>query len=140
MRGYGRVMIFAAIGFGLSNCGGSVSGVPQPSAPSVAAPASPISLAIPTDAALGSGPGGPIGALLSPSDRESALNAQNAALESGQRRSWRGAHGAFGFIEPGANAGAGCREYTHTIYVSGRPNRAHGVACRQPDGSWTVGG
>lgn len=31
-----------------------------------------------------------------------------------------------------------CREYTHTITIDGRQERAYGRACRQPDGSWQV--
>ena len=29
-----------------------------------------------------------------------------------------------------------CREYTTTVVIGGRSERAHGTACRQPDGSW----
>ena len=29
-----------------------------------------------------------------------------------------------------------CREYTHTIYINGRPETARGVACRNPEGTW----
>ena len=67
-----------------------------------------------------------------------AWEAQVAALDSGQRRSWRGSHGVFGFVEPGAAAGDGCRAYSQTIYIAGRPNRGHGVGCKQPDGSWKM--
>ena len=49
-----------------------------------------------------------------------------AALDSGQKRSWRGAKGVFGFVEPGAASGDGCRAYSQTIYVAGRPNRGRG--------------
>ena len=94
--------------------------------------------AIPLGAALGGVLGGPIGAALTEADRQAAWNAQIAALDSGQRRSWRGAHGVFGFVEPGAETGDGCRAYTQTIYVAGRPNRGQGVACKQPDGAWKM--
>ena len=43
-------------------------------------------------------------------------------------RSWRGVHGVFGFVAPGAETGGGCRAYSQTIYVAGRPNRGQGVA------------
>jgi len=33
-----------------------------------------------------------------------------------------------------------CREYTTTVVVGGRTERARGTACRQPDGSWQRGG
>jgi surface antigen len=60
------------------------------------------------------------------------------ALDSGQRRSWRGVHAVFGFVELGAATGDGCRAYSQTIYVAGRPNRGQGVGCRQADGSWKM--
>lgn len=31
-----------------------------------------------------------------------------------------------------------CREYQQTVTVGGRTERAHGIACRQPDGSWKI--
>jgi surface antigen len=94
--------------------------------------------AIPTGAALGGVLGGPVGASLSDGDRQAAWEAQVAALDSGQRRSWRGSHGVFGYVEPGAAAGDGCRPYSQTIYIAGRSNRGHGVGCKQPDGSWKM--
>ena len=97
-------------------------------------PASPI----PTGAALGGVLGGPIGASLTDDDRQAAWQAQVGALDSGQKRSWRGAKGVFGFVAPGAASGDGCRAYSQTIYIAGRPNRGKGVGCRQPDGSWKM--
>jgi surface antigen len=94
--------------------------------------------AIPTGAALGGVLGGPIGASLTDDDREAAWQAQVGALDSGQKRSWRGAKGVFGFVEPGTASGDGCRAYAQTIYIAGRPNRGKGVGCRQPDGSWKM--
>ncbi len=93
---------------------------------------------IPSGAALGGVLGGSIGSSLTESDREAAWNAQLAALDSGQSRSWRGVHGVFGFVAPGAETGGGCRSYSQTIYVAGRPNRGQGIACRQPDGTWKM--
>ena len=112
------------------------------SAPQVAsapqAPAAPPAPAIPTGAALGGVLGGPVGASLAEADRQAAWDAQIAALDSGKPRSWRGGHGVFGSVEPGAETGAGCRNYAQTIYVAGRPNRGQGVACKQPDGGWKM--
>jgi surface antigen len=102
------------------------------------APAGIPAPAIPTGAALGGVLGGPIGASLTDDDREAAWQAQVGALDSGQKRSWRGAKGVFGFVEPGAASGDGCRAYSQTIYIAGRPNRGKGVGCRQPDGSWRM--
>jgi surface antigen len=30
-----------------------------------------------------------------------------------------------------------CRDYTHTIYIDGRPQTMRGTACRNPDGTWS---
>jgi surface antigen len=112
---------------------GSV-GAPAPAAAPPELPAPPI----PTGAALGGVLGGPVGASLTDEDRAAAWNAQVAALDSGQKRSWRGAHGVFGFVEPGAATGDGCRPYSQTIYVAGRPTHGRGVGCKQPDGIWKM--
>jgi surface antigen len=102
------------------------------------APAGIPAPAIPTGAALGGVLGGPIGASLTDDDRQAAWQAQVGALDSGQKRSWRGAKGVFGFVEPGTASGDGCRAYSQTVYIAGRPNRGKGVGCRQPDGSWKM--
>jgi surface antigen len=107
--------------------------------PSPAAPAtSPPAASVPSGAALGGVLGGPVGASLTQADRQAAWSAQIAALDSGQNRSWRGGHGVFGFVAPGADIGGGCRGYSQTIYIAGRPNRGQGVACRQADGTWQI--
>ena len=31
-----------------------------------------------------------------------------------------------------------CADFTQVIYINGRPENAHGTACRQPDGSWVI--
>jgi hypothetical protein len=31
-----------------------------------------------------------------------------------------------------------CREYQSSATIDGRPQPTHGVACRQPDGSWRI--
>ena len=80
---------------------------------------------------------GPLGAKLDEADRRKAFDEQLAALESGQRRTWKGARGAYGFIEPGAEAAraeGACRSYSHKIYLAGRPQAGEGLACRQPGG------
>jgi surface antigen len=78
---------------------------------------------------------GPLGASLTEADRQAGFSAQIAALDQGQRRSWKGSNGTFGYVEPGAESGA-CRVYTQTVYIDGRPRSGQGQACRQPDGSW----
>jgi surface antigen len=130
------LVIIALLPLGLAGCSSVGSGAAPPAV--AAAPAEPAAPTIPTGAALGGVLGGPLGASLGDSDRQAAWEAQLAALDSGQRRSWRGTHGVFGYVEPGAAAGEGCRAYSQTIYIAGRPNRGHGVGCRQPDGSWKM--
>jgi surface antigen len=95
-------------------------------------------------AVIGGIVGGSIGNALDAEDRRRAYMAEMQALEYGGPGApvgWRGEHGAYGTIIAGpAYAQAGyerCREYSHTIYIQGRPQTARGVACRNPDGSWT---
>ena len=48
--------------------------------------------------------------------------------------------GRRGTIVPGPaydRRGTKCREFTHTIYIDGRPQIARGAACRNRDGTWT---
>ena len=106
--------------------------------------ASPVLAALPT---VPAGPppvsgvvAGPVGSSLNEADRRVAADAQYDALEKGQRKSWKSKAGtAFGFVEPGASNG-GCREYSHTVYIDGRPQTGKGEGCRQPDGSWRLTG
>ena len=80
---------------------------------------------------------GPLGASLSEADRRVAADAQYAALEKGERKSWKAKTGTtFGFVEPGAESGA-CREYTHTVYVDGRGKSEQGRGCRSA-GEWRL--
>ncbi len=74
-----------------------------------------------------------LGDNLDPGDKISANNAELAALTSGERKTWRGDNGAYGYIAPGAGGGD-CREVTHTIYINGRPRVATGSACRTGEG------
>ena len=137
-------LMIALGGIGLAGCSSVSSGGAPPTAGSLAAPApavaagEPAAPAIPTGAALGGVLGGPVGASLTDDDRAAAWNAQIAALDTGQRRSWRGARGVFGFVEPGAATGDGCRAYAQTIYIAGRANRGRGTGCKQADGSWKM--
>jgi surface antigen len=127
--------IIALAPLSLAGCSSVGPGGALPPAAAAPEPAAP---ATPTGAALGGVLGGPIGASLSDGDRQTAWEAQVAALDAGQRRSWRGSHGVFGYVEPGAAAVDGCRAYSQTIYIAGRPNRGHGVGCKQLDGSWKM--
>lgn len=75
-----------------------------------------------------------VGQTLDEKDRTVAIAAQQDAIVTGARKSWRSASGAYGFILPGAETGA-CRPYTHKIFINGRPQEASGSACLK-DGVW----
>lgn len=94
-------------------------------------------------AALGGLIGNRIGAAMDDEDKRRAYAAQMQALESGQSGTpvpWRNPDsGRYGNIVPGPayqQGGGTCRQYTHTIYIDGRPQVARGAACRNPDGTW----
>jgi surface antigen len=126
-----RAVLATVCGAALASLGACMS---QTAAPSVEGPVAAQAV-VPSGGLLS----GAVGASLSEADRQAAFDAQIAALEAGQRRSWRGSHGIFGFIEPGSEIGtAGCRSYSQTIYIAGRPNKGNGQACRQPEGGWRM--
>ena len=98
-------------------------------------------------AGLGALIGNRIGASLDDEDKQRAYAAQMDALErgpSGAPVSWKNPDsGRYGTIVPGPayqDAGRNCRQFTHTIYIDGRPQTARGTACRGPDGAWTAVG
>jgi surface antigen len=80
--------------------------------------------------------GGAIGQSLGEKDRAAAIAAQQDAVSSGARKSWRGEKGAYGFVTPGPESGS-CRDYSHKIFINGRPQEAKGQACRE-NGEWRV--
>jgi len=95
-------------------------------------------------AGLGALIGNRIGAALDDEDKRRAYEAQMDALErgsSGAPVSWKNPDsGRYGTIVPGPayqESGRNCRQFTHTIYIDGKPQTARGTACRNPDGSWT---
>ncbi len=132
MRAYALIAVGALCGaLGLSACNSTPDRTPTGAIPVAAAPPPPAPGVV----------GGPIGQSLDEKDREAAIAAQQEAISSGERKSWRGARGArgaYGFIVPGPESGA-CRDYTHRIFVNGRPQEAKGQACRQ-NGEWRVAG
>jgi surface antigen len=94
-------------------------------------------------AALGGLIGNRIGAAMDDEDKRRAYAAQVQALDggpSGAPVAWRNPDsGRYGSVVPGpayAANGRNCRQYTHTIYIDGRPQTARGAACRMPDGTW----
>lgn len=95
-------------------------------------------------AVIGGMIGNRIGAALDDEDRQRAYEAQMAALEggaSGAPVGWENPDsGRRGSIVPGPyydRSGSRCRDFTHTVYIDGRPQIARGQACRNPDGTWT---
>ncbi|MEP0519648.1 MAG: RT0821/Lpp0805 family surface protein [Hyphomicrobiales bacterium] len=87
--------------------------------------------------------GSELGRSLDAQDRRRAQNAEYQALEYGRVGSpvvWRNPDsGRYGEVTPTRtynNNSLQCREYSHTIYIDGRPETAKGTACRQPDGTW----
>ncbi len=81
---------------------------------------------------------GAVGKQLDVGDRSAANKAEFDALNSGERKTWRGGNGAYGYAEVGPDKGA-CRDITHTVYINGRPQVGHGVACRD-GGGWKLNG
>lgn len=116
--------------------------------------------AAPPAVAYGSFLDGPVGQKLTAADRDKALAAEQDALASGQRRTWKGERGTFGYVEPAASSSASgaianadvaappsptvtadaCRTFTSTIYIAGRPQVGHGKGCPGPDGSYRITG
>ncbi|HYA81074.1 MAG TPA: hypothetical protein VED87_09115 [Methylocystis sp.] len=120
----GALLAFAA----LPACSAS-----QPPAPAIAAPPGVAAALEPLPAGV---VGVSVGRELDEKDRETAIAAQDDAVNSGKQKSWRGDKTAYGFIIPGPEKGD-CRDYTHKIYVNGRPQEAKGQACRKGD-VWRV--
>ncbi len=93
-------------------------------------------------AAIGGFLGGAIGASIDEQDRMRAQQAQLQAVEQGRPSSWRGQNSdAYGSVEPGEiyTSGTGnCREYTHTIFIGGRPQQGKGTACQNAEGQWEI--
>ncbi len=84
-----------------------------------------------------------IGSSLDEQDRVLAQRAEYAALERGQSgvaETWRNPDtGRYGEIIPSKPYRRGindCRDFTHTVYIDGRPQALRGTACRNPDGTW----
>jgi surface antigen len=119
----------------LASCAAGESVAPQP-AGNVTGSVSRSSVA--PAGVLGNG----IGAGLDERDRQRAFSAEVQALdqaEPGEPVGWRGSAGRYGTVVPGAfyeTRGTRCRDYSHTIYIDGRPQTARATACRNPDGTW----
>lgn len=115
---------------------GSFTGEPPAATPAVAPTAEPA-----PRPAMGPFLEGPVGSRLTEADRASAFAAETDALTSGDRKTWRGAKGTYGFVAPGSSEpgpDGDCRTFTHTIYFGGRPQVGRGKGCRGADGSWRI--
>lgn len=100
-------------------------------------------LATVAGAVVGGIVGSEIGRAMDQQDRMLAQQAEFDALErgnSGVPRRWRNPdNGRYGEVVPSRPYRRGpddCRDYTHTIYIDGRPQTMRGTACRNPDGTW----
>ena len=87
-----------------------------------------------------------VGAYLDQSDAACAQQAAQYAYAAplGTEVAWNNPQtGHRGTIQPlrdgTSSSGQYCREFQQTVVIGGRSERAYGVACRQPDGSWSLG-
>jgi surface antigen len=101
-------------------------------------------LATAAGAVIGGIVGSEIGRSMDKQDRILAQQAEIRALEnarSGERIEWRNPdNGRYGEVVPGAAYKRGyqdCRDYTHKVFIDGRPQAMRGTACRNPDGTWS---
>jgi surface antigen len=88
--------------------------------------------------------GSEIGRTMDAQDRRYAQEAEFEALERGQSgvsRQWRNPdNGRYGEVVPSRPYKRGavdCRDYTHKVFIDGRPQSMRGTACRNPDGTWS---
>jgi surface antigen len=95
-------------------------------------------------AVIGGVVGHDIGRGLDERDRLLAEEAEAEAFErgyAGRPVRWRNPNnGRYGEIVPMERYRRGprdCRDFTHTVYIDGRPQAMRGTACRNPDGTWS---
>ena len=87
-----------------------------------------------------------IGHHLDEKDKQIVAHKSQSALESAPTNKsvpWKNPdNGHSGSITPTKtyqnDTGQYCREYTQTVNIGGKAEKAYGRACRQPDGSWQV--
>lgn len=95
---------------------------------------------------LGAALGNSLGESLDRADMTYYNQTSQQALDSGktgQAFPWSNTQtGNSGTVTPGnyykTETGQYCREYSQTITVGGKSQRAFGTACRQPDGTWQI--
>lgn len=100
-------------------------------------------LATVAGAVIGGIVGSEIGRSMDQQDKILAQQAELQALERGQTGAavpWRNPdNGRYGEVVPSKPYRRGpsdCRDYTHTVYIDGRPQTMRGTACRNSDGTW----
>jgi surface antigen len=85
-----------------------------------------------------------VAAQLTARDKSEAASAQFNALTFGRPgapRTWNGDKGVAGSVTVGPYVRVNnidCRDFTHTVTVSGTPYARKGTACRDISGNWTV--
>jgi surface antigen len=147
-----RVLAVASIGAALAACasdsgpkevGSTLVGTGPAALPGNPGGAPPGNRAPVSSAMIGSMIGNQLGAAMDDEDKRRAYAAQVQALEggpSGAPVAWRNPDsGRYGSIVPGPaydSNGRNCRQFTHTVYLDGKPQTARGTACRGPDGTW----
>lgn len=101
-------------------------------------------------AMAGAGIGSAIGKDLDDKDRQLMQQSSQQALESapsGTSIKWNNPDSKNnGVITPiktfkanqGTHKGRYCREFTQTINIGGRSEKAYAIACRMPDGVWRI--
>lgn len=97
-------------------------------------------------ALLGAFAGGSIGSSLDKADQLAMERSTYAALDAqriGKPVAWSnprtGNRGTVVTTNQTVSAEGYCREYQQTVTIGGRSEKAFGVACRQPDGTWKIG-
>lgn len=97
---------------------------------------------------IGAVVGGIVGSEIGRSmDRQDRILARQAEMDAWERgepgRPYRWdnrENGRYGEIVSGPvyhRGPSNCRDFTHTIYIDGRPQAMRGTACRNSDGTWT---
>ena len=84
-----------------------------------------------------------IGKSLNPEDLNAAAEAEFQALETGKTgvaSPWRnptnGRYGSVVASRPFKQQNIFCRQFTHTVYIDGKPKILRGIACRDKKGRW----
>ncbi len=102
-------------------------------------------IAVAVGALIGAIVGEALGASLDRQDELAMAEAEGRAVKApiGEEIEWRNPQsGNSGTVrstrESRADDGRHCREFETTIKIDGKSQRAHGIACRQPDGSWEI--